>query len=208
MADRLIGWLATKTLRWYVGFAVAGGLLAVGVTLPLHPSWHEAVAWALVGLAFPSVVLAITVATVTRDRNLIAEAHSLEDLRAISWTRFEELIAAMFRARRWQVVPTQPEADGGSDLIIRKGKTTAYVQCKRWEGQVRVATVRGFYGTMAANGIKEGFFVTTGEFTPEAERFAHSVGIQTIGGGLLLRYLRSIRREMQPAAAGDRGGRS
>ena len=198
MADRIVGWLATKRPTWYVGIALAGGLLAGAVTVPLHPAWHEVVAWVLVGLALPSVVLAMTIATVTRDRNLIAEAHSLDDLRAISWTRFEELIAAMFRARGWQVVPTQPEADGGADLIIKKGRKIAYVQCKKWRGQVGVETVRGFYGTMAANRIREGFFVTTGEFTPEADRFAHSVRIQTIGGGLLLRYLRSLRRQMHP----------
>ncbi len=140
-------------------------------------------------------LLAFTVATVTRDRNLIAEAHTLEDLRAISWTQFEELVGAPFRARLWRVVPTQPEADGGADLTIAKGKTTAYVQCKQWKRQVPVERVRAFYGAITANRITRGFFVTSGDFTLEAERFAQSVGIELIGGGALVRYLRGVQRQ-------------
>jgi HJR/Mrr/RecB family endonuclease len=194
-ADRLVGWLASKSLRWYYAFAALGALLAIVVALPQQPSWHELLAWVLVGISVPIMFLAITVATVSRDRNLIAEAHSLADLRALSWTHFEEFVAGLFRARRWRVVQTQREGDGGADLIVAKKRETAYVQCKQWRGQVSVETVRAFYGAMAANRTKQGYFVTTGEFTPEAERFAQSVGVQLIGGSALVRHLRTIQRQ-------------
>ena len=195
-ADHIVSWLARKSAGWYLVVAFIGAGLGALVALPLHPTWHELLAWALAGFAVPCAFIAITVAAVTRDRNLIVEAHGLDDLRALSWSQFEEFVGSLFRARKWQVVGTRREGDGGADLIVRKDGKTGYVQCKQWRGQVNVEAVRSFYGCMAANKVGMGFFVTTGDFTPEAERFARSVGIELIAGAALVRHVREIQRQM------------
>jgi HJR/Mrr/RecB family endonuclease len=200
-AERFVGWLASKSRAWFVAVTLPGAAVATFLAIPLQLSWHEVLAWGLVGTSVPLILVAFTAATVARGRNLVAEAHSLDDIRKLSWTQFEEFVGGLFRARHWRVAPTATEGDGGADLVISQGRQRAYVQCKQWRGQVDVATVRAFYGVMAANHVKKGFFVTTGEFTPEAERFAQSVGIDLIGSAALIRYLHAIQR----TAATDSG---
>ncbi len=194
-SDRLVGWLASEGSLWYAAFAVAGASVGLATALPLHASWHEVAAWTLLGLAGPTVLLLAAVATATRGRSLVAEAHSLEDLRAISWTEFEEFIAGLFRARKWQVIFTRREGDGGVDLIVKKKGEIGYIQCKQWRAQVGVETVRSLYGVMASNCVRRGYIATTGDFTPEAERFARSAGVNLIGGAALVRYRRTIQRQ-------------
>lgn len=199
-SDRLVSWLASKGSLWYAAFAVAGAGVGLASALPLHASWHEVAAWTLLGLAGPTVVLLAAVASATRGRSLVAEAHSLEDLRAIAWAEFEEFVAGLFRARRWEVLFTRREGDGGVDLIVKKKRDIGYIQCKQWRGQVGVEIVRSLYGVMAANCVRRGYVVTTGEFTPEAERFARSVGVHLIGGAALVRHLRTVQRQAAQSA--------
>jgi restriction system protein len=53
--------------------------------------------------------------------------------------------------------------------------------------------VRSFYGVLAAEKVRHGYFVTTSDFTPEAVRFGGSVGMELIRGRRLLRSLEALQ---------------
>lgn len=63
--------------------------------------------------------------------------------------------------------------DGGVDLVLRRNKETYLVQCKQWKAfKVGVQPLREFYGVIAARNAFDGYFVTSGVFTEDAEEFA------------------------------------
>jgi restriction system protein len=130
--------------------------------------------------------------------NLVKQAHDLHDLMELDWQHFEQLVAQVFRRDHWTAAPTQSEADGGADLLLHRGHERALVQCKRWRDDVGVTQVRAFYGVMAAQKVKRGFFVTTSSFTPEADRFARSVGMSLVTGRQLLSKLAVLRHGADP----------
>ena len=206
-ADRFVAWLAPKPLWWFLAIPIFGGLISALLALPYRPPWHELLAWTLLGISVSIAPLALTAVTAIRGRSLVTEAHDLADLCVISWTQFEELVAALFRQRQWQVILTQAGADGGADLVIKKPGQRGLVQCKQWRRDVGVDTVRAFYGAMAANGVTKGYFVTTSEFTSEAARFAHSVGLETISGTQLVRHLKRIKLETATPGSRQSGTR-
>jgi restriction system protein len=129
-----------------------------------------------------------------RLRKLLLTTRRLEDLRALSWRAFEDLVLATYRARRWNGSLTSDGADGGVDIILRKGNKTVYVQCKHWRTEtVRVGPIRELKGSMASEGVSDGIFVATGSFSTEARRWAQDNGISVVDGPSLLRLLDSVR---------------
>ena len=108
-------------------------------------------------------------------------ADSLDD---ISWQEFEILVGEAFRLQGFQVTETGGGgADGGVDLVLRKGSEKFLVQFKQWKAfTVGVAVVRELYGVMAAKGAAGGFVVTSGRFTEEATAFASGRNVKLIDG--------------------------
>jgi hypothetical protein len=195
VADRLLARLADKP-AWLLTIAILGcGAFAGGIAALLGSSWHEVIAWLLAGTSTVALALVAPVFVSMRGRNLVQEARSRRDLLDLDWRQFEELVGQVFRSRGWLVERTQEEGDGGADLILHRGGDRALAQCKRWRPDIGVAEVRSFYGVMAAENIKTGFFVTTSFFTPEAERFARDVGIRLIHGNGLVREVAAVRGE-------------
>jgi restriction system protein len=96
------------------------------------------------GAAIAMVVLAAAVDAVIRARRFRRQ-RTLDDLRALSWQQFEEVIADAFRRHGYRVRETggRGTADGGVDVVlIRNGKQTV-VQAKHWRAQrVGVQPVR------------------------------------------------------------------
>src|SRR5665213_1359666 len=83
------------------------------------------------------------------------------------------------------------QADGGVDLVLRKGHETFLVQCKHWKAMAAgVSIVRELYGVMAAKGAAGGFVVTSGRFTNDAVAFAKGRNIELIDGVALAKMLR------------------
>jgi HJR/Mrr/RecB family endonuclease len=204
-ADRSVTWLAGKN-TWVFGAAMlAGGAIACAAAALLiaDVSWHELLAWFASGTFLMGLLVLAATAVSLRGRDLVEEARSLNDLVELPWRQFEELMEQVFRSKGWTVARTQPEADGGADLILRRRGEQGLAQCKKWRQDVPVLHVRAFYGVMAGEKAKTGFFVTTSAFTPEAERFAKAVGIQLIWGRTLLREVATARGE--PLPTGPRG---
>jgi Holliday junction resolvasome RuvABC ATP-dependent DNA helicase subunit len=101
-------------------------------------------------------------------------------LRSMSGTEFEEYVASVFKGLGFAVEYTPVTGDHGIDLILRKGKELAVVQCKRWDGAVGEPVIRDFLGSMASLGIKLGYMVTAGQFTAQAIEFGEKNGIRMI----------------------------
>ena len=95
-------------------------------------------------------------------------------------------------------------ADGGVDLVLRKGREKFLVQCKQWRAfKVGVAVVRELYGVMAAKGAAGGFVVTSGSFTEEAIEFASGRNVTLVDGPKLFGLIRQAQGAgLQPACAG------
>jgi len=129
-----------------------------------------------------------------------AAAGDAASLHELSWREFEWLVAAHFRQGGYTVTETPEGADGGVDLVLRKNGELALVQCKQWKAfKVGVKVVREFYGVMVDRGAAQGYIVTSGRFTNEAQDFANGKPITLIGGEALHRLLRQSSKHAVPA---------
>ena len=89
-----------------------------------------------------------------RRGELFRSQNSIETIRAISWREFEDLIAEVYKRKGYAVTETGGGgADGGVDLILKKGGEILLVQCKQWRMErVGVKVVWELYGVLAAEG--------------------------------------------------------
>ncbi len=119
----------------------------------------------------------------------------------MSWQEFELLVGEGFRQQGYQVTESGGGgADGGVDLVLRKGGDKFLVQCEQWKAlTVGVTVVRELYGVMAADGAAGGFVVTSGRFTPEAHNFAKGRNITLMDGPDLLKLLKRAQSVGQPS---------
>lgn len=136
----------------------------------------------------------------------VTRSGSAEALHQMSWREFELLVGEAFRLQGYQVTEHGgAQADGGVDLVLRRGTETFLVQCKQWKAlKVGVDVVRELYGVMAARGAAGGFVVTSGEFTQDAQAFAGGRNIMLVGGaklfGLIVQARHSLRSPAHPSA--------
>jgi restriction system protein len=133
-------------------------------------------------------------------------ANSVESLNAMSWQEFEWLVGEAFRLQGYDVTEQGgANADGGVDLVLRKGTETHLVQCKQWKAlKVGVDVVRELYGVMAATGAARGFVVTSGTFTPDAIAFATGRNVTLVDGPKLrglIQQASASRAASKPTAA-------
>jgi len=110
----------------------------------------------------------------------------------MSWQEFELLVGEGFRQQGYQVIENGGGgADGGIDLVLRKGGDKFLVQCKQWKAfTVGVTVVRELYGVMAANGAAGGFVVTSGRFTDDVKAFASGRNITLVDGEALFKLIK------------------
>jgi len=134
-------------------------------------------------------------------RSLYEAQTSIESIRALSWSRFEQLIGEAYRREGYSVEENlEGGADGGVDLRLSKEGRTTLVQCKQWKAyKVAVTTVRELYGVMTAEKASYGILVTSGVFTGEAKEWAQGKPIQLIDGDALCRLIGHIQPTGSPA---------
>jgi restriction system protein len=115
-------------------------------------------------------------------------------IRSLSGSEFEEYVGSIFEALGFAVEFTPETGDHGIDLILHRGNQKAVVQCKRWEGSVGEPVVRDFLGSMTGMGVKDGFLITTGEYTAQAIEFGKQNGIKLVDLDELLALARKAGR--------------
>lgn len=140
--------------------ATAGALDAGGL------GW---LGWSLAGLG-----LVVVLYGVARRAERRASLRTLEGLRGLPPGAFEERVAQWLRRAGWKVEVVGRPGDGGVDLVARKGRAVAAVQCKRLAagGTVGAGVVRELYGAAVAAGVTAAVLVTTGRVSQAARQWA------------------------------------
>jgi restriction system protein len=161
-------------------------------------------AWVF-ALPFALLSIGVLVRDVLRGR-LLDGQRDLESVRALRWQEFEHLVGEAFRRQGFRVEERGGAApDGGVDLVLFRDGRKTVVQCKRWRTkQVGVALVRDLYGAMTAETADEAIFVSSGEYTADARRFADGKPIRLVDGSTLLEMVRSVQRTTVEAPPGRR----
>jgi restriction system protein len=192
-------------LQWYAGTAPpavtgTGGLYENVLPVMLHSlaffGQFVIPAAFLLG-SLTSVILNFKRAKLYDKTSRSAARNPLTDL---SWRDFEFLVGEYFRRRQFTVEETKTGADGGIDLIAKKGNEKYLVQCKHWQAdKVGVKVVRELLGVMVDAGATGGIVVTSGEFTQDASAFARANNIRLMDGRELHNNLKSdLNSEHQP----------
>ncbi|BCR04852.1 hypothetical protein DESUT3_19210 [Desulfuromonas versatilis] len=126
---------------------------------------------------------------------------SLQLLSSLEWKRFETVCAEYLRLIGFAPKETRIGADGGVDIwVYRQGveKAVGIVQCKAWTTyRVGVKPVRELYGVMAAEGVANGKFIISGEFSSEALAFAEGKRLELISGKRFVASIRKLSAEKQ-----------
>jgi len=85
-------------------------------------------------------------------------------------------------------------SDGGIDGIInedRLGLDIIYIQAKKWDNTVGRPEIQKFAGALEGKRAKKGIFITTSQFSSQAEDFVSTIGskIILIDGEKLAKYM-------------------
>jgi restriction system protein len=135
-----------------------------------------------------------------RKGQLLDRQTGIKSLRAISWQEFEELVGEAYRRKGYMVTETGGGgADGGVDLVLKRGGEKLLVQCKHWKMEkVGVKVVRELYGVVAAEGASGGMVLSSGTFTEEARNFARGKPLELLDGSELLNLIVEVQKEPRP----------
>lgn len=121
-------------------------------------------------------------------------------LLAMNWRQFERLVAAYFEREGYEVRMTPDGADGGVDVVLKRGSETFLVQCKQWRAtKVGVSVVRELFGVMAARGATGAFVVSIGPYTRDAQAFTEGRNIKLINAHQLLKTPPAAANAVQAA---------
>lgn len=186
--------------------------------LPTQAIWQSLAAVAQYFLPLPFLLGALVSFLMEKKRSQMVDEVAAEDgmaaMREMSWRDFETMTGEAFRLRGFAVTETGGGgADGGVDLVLRRGGEKFLVQCKQWRAlKVTVNVVRELYGVMAAQGAAGGYVVTCGSFTDDAKAFAEGRNIWLINGVQLKQMADSVKKSADalgtpaadvPAPAGE-----
>jgi restriction system protein len=125
----------------------------------------------------------------------VASGGGADVLEGMTWREFEMLVGEAFRLKDYRIEERGGRgADGGVDLVLRKGGKKFLVQCKQWRSyKVGVGVIREHFGVMTAERADGGFVVTSGRFTTEAKVFAKGFHIELIEGEVLFQMIKQAR---------------
>jgi restriction system protein len=163
--------------------------------------FYKGIAMALPSIAPVAAAILLCVAAISafnawRKRHLLEKQKGTETLRAINWKEFEELVGEAYRRKGYSVTETGGGgADGGVDLVLRKGGEKLLVQCKHWKmDKVGVKLIREIYGVVAAEGATGGIVISSGTFTQEARDFAGGKPLELLDGSELLQLVAEVQK--------------
>lgn len=147
------------------------------------------------------LVAALSAFNARRKGRLLERQNGIESIRTVSWQEFEELVGTAYRRKGYAVTETGGGgADGGVDLLLRKGGEKLLVQCKHWKmDKVGVKVVRELFGIVAAEGATGGILISSGTFTQEARDFTRGKLLELLDGSELLNLIKGVQKTpMQP----------
>jgi restriction system protein len=133
-------------------------------------AWYNPLGYRWAGL---SLLIALSLGLGWKLRRAVRRRQALRTLaglRALPPAEFEAAVGRWLRRDGWHVNHCGGVADGGIDLLARKGGDTLAVQCKRYAetASVTSAQVRDLYGAAVAVGATHALLVTTGRISSAA----------------------------------------
>ena len=155
---------------------------------------------------FLGVIAAFSFFLGRKKRALLDTQKDATSLRALSWKEFEWLVGEAYRRQGYAVEESLGGgADGGIDLILRKGSGTWLVQCKQWKIQaVGAPVIREIFGLVHHHHANGAIVITSGRFTREATAFAEGKTLELIDGPALLQLVKGVQTTQTPAAVSPR----
>lgn len=85
---------------------------------------------------------------------------------------FEIWCAEKIQSQGWSVEATPKSGDQGVDIVVRRGKTTVAVQCKRYQNPVGNSAVQEIHAGRTYVGANAAIVIATGGFTKSAQSLA------------------------------------
>lgn len=137
----------------------------------------------------------------------VPQGFTNEFIESLEWRAFERLVEDYYRACGFEANRVRAGADGGVDLILKQSGADlpyALVQCKAWNTYtVGVKPVRELFGVMAADGVRNGYFVASRGFTSEAHEFAKYKPLKLVTGDDLRDMLNTLPDEKRAEIFGE-----
>lgn len=123
----------------------------------------------------------------------------LEQIRAMSWRDFSDEIERALQRDGFEVKRVDmPEAD----FAITSDGRTALVSCRRWKVvSTGIEPLRDLCKVVERDGLYDAFYVTAGEFTPNAMDFAAEKKMRLLHGATLVKLMRGMKQD-------DRAGKT
>lgn len=204
----VVGVLGYAGIRYGIPafFSRQGG--PFGQAFAAHSDVFAPLAWMFLAACMLCALVAF--ANARKRRRLLDAQDGLDSIAAIGWRDFERLVGEAFRRQGYSVEETGlGGADGGIDLILRKGGQRTLVQCKHWRREkVPVNVVREMYGLLAHHDAHAVRIATVGGFTPDAARFAQGKPIELIDGPSLLTMILSVQHTASTQGSAPASGPS
>jgi restriction system protein len=113
----------------------------------------------------------------------------LENIKSCSPTFFERLVVELLLAMGYGGSRVEAgraigqSGDGGIDGIIdedKLGLDSIYIHAKRWEGTVGRPEIQKFVGALQGNRAHKGVFITTSEFTKDAQEYVKNISNKVV----------------------------
>lgn len=178
-----------KLLRadWYVSafFGVFLGLIGIASMPPGHREFGI-----IMGIPF-LIIAVIRFRQQWDEPSPMRTDEVLMKMRKLSWEQFSaEVEAALLRDGYAVKRVDMPEAD----FAITADNRTSLVACRRWKvPNTGVEPLRDLHKAVQREGAYEGYYITSGEYTMTAEKFASEKKLKLIHGMPLVKLLRELR---------------
>lgn len=120
-------------------------------------------------------------------------------IEGVGWNEFELRVAEGFRHRGYTVSETGGGGGRTIDMVLTRGPERFLVDCKPWRSTaVGPAPVRELHRLVRLRRAAGGFVISSGTFTPEAQKLAEEQHIQLIDGTMLRELLEAREEKTQP----------
>lgn len=168
---------------WWISVVIAVVLMLVaGALLPQGMAVYGVSS----GLPF-LVVGMIALARQWRVPSAARVAETLQAASAMSWRDFSAALEQAFRNDGYEVAR---HAGSAADFEIIKAGRVSLVACKRWKAASNgIEPLRELHAAATARDAGESVYVTVGELTDNARRFANDNHIRVIQGAALAQLL-------------------
>jgi hypothetical protein len=124
------------------------------------------------------------------------EHRTFEYINSLSGQAFERHVERTFSRLGYQVRRVGGTGDQGVDHIIRKGRITTAVQCKRYQGVVGNGAVQEAISGSLFHKCSNAMVVTTSTFSKSAKELARRASVELIDGEAYMKMVGSTAQDL------------